>query len=85
MTVEVEFFSPSDAVDPTKVRRSKDGRPYVKQPCPNSAAIWRDWPLPDECVRTSSPPLQQVHVASPGNRYLESMRGRPPRNPFVAC
>lgn len=28
------LFSPSDAVDPTKVRRSKDGRPYVKLRCP---------------------------------------------------
>ena len=32
---DVDFFSPSDSVDPTKVRRSKDGRPYVKQPCPD--------------------------------------------------
>jgi hypothetical protein len=31
---DVDFFSPSDSVDPTKVRRAKDGRPYVKVPCP---------------------------------------------------
>jgi len=39
--VSVEFFSPSDSVDPTKVRRSKDGRPYVKQPCPDESP-WED-------------------------------------------
>jgi hypothetical protein len=33
VTAVIEFFSPSDAVDPTKPRRSKDGRPYVKQLC----------------------------------------------------
>lgn len=30
----VDFLTPSDEGDPTKVRRSKSGRPYVKQPCP---------------------------------------------------
>jgi hypothetical protein len=35
MTTVTEFFSPSDSVDPSKVRRSKDGRPYVKRPCPD--------------------------------------------------
>lgn len=42
----VEFFSPSDlveSVDPSRVRRSKTGRPYVKQPCPDVADIRMRW------------------------------------------
>ena len=35
----VDFLTPSDDVDQTKVRRSKDGRPYVKQPCPDAVRI----------------------------------------------
>ena len=37
MTDVVDFLTPSESTDdPTKVRRSKDGRPYVKQPCPDA-------------------------------------------------
>lgn len=36
MTDAVDFLTPS-TVDPSKVRRSRDGRPFVKQPCPNRA------------------------------------------------
>lgn len=39
----VEFFSPSDLVepvDPSRVRRSKTGRPYVKQPCLKPVVIF---------------------------------------------
>lgn len=60
-----EFLSPSDVPegDPTKVRRSKDGRPYVKQRCPPGLGtieqrddltpeerfnIWAMWP--DVCL-----------------------------------
>lgn len=34
MTEQLAIFGPSDQVDPTRVRRSKTGRPYVKQSCP---------------------------------------------------
>ncbi len=45
---EVDFLSPNSALDtsgdeapqdPTKVRRSKDGRPYVKVPCPDAYPV----------------------------------------------
>ncbi len=45
MTDAVDFLAPSDVpdADPSKIRRSKDGRPYVKQPCPNRQG-WQNRP-----------------------------------------
>jgi hypothetical protein len=42
--VTTEFIVPSDTPeqDPTKVRRAKDGRPYVKHPCPDAFATSED-------------------------------------------
>jgi hypothetical protein len=86
-----EFLSPSEH-DPTRVRRSKDGRPYVKQRCPASLGpveqrddwteeetrnVWAMWPA--TCIRGRLPGKTAKVRQCPkckGKGYVEKLYSR---------